>query len=176
MKWFYSLCRLGTVIFSIFVCAGQVSAREAAEDGLGLQFVFHFRELEWENPGLCWEGKPWLKLWEGSTFLCVCLSEIGWGWHSPRWARLEMMNSRGSKNENEQEMDVGRENHFCSCFFSQFCFVPCLKCTITIFLCCCAGGFCPGSTVQYLLADGSGQVHIWVSLEGQICALWGKAI
>lgn len=39
-----------------------------------------------------------------------------------------------------------------------------------------AGGVCSGSSVQHILADGSGQVHLWVSVEGHICALGGKAI
>lgn len=59
---------------------------------------------------------------------------------SPRWASLDVMNSRGSKDQKaEQELDV---KHFWEGssisvpVFTQFWFVPCLKCTITIFLQC----------------------------------------
>nr|XP_054495318.1 major facilitator superfamily domain-containing protein 1 isoform X7 [Agelaius phoeniceus] len=40
---------------------------------------------------------------------------------------------------------------------------PVGHCNIQHLCVCWAGGFCSGSTVQYLLADGSGQVHIWGS-------------
>lgn len=51
------LSRLGTIIFSIFVCVGQVSA---GREDLGLQFVFHFRQL---RAGM---GDPWLVLGKGT--------------------------------------------------------------------------------------------------------------
>ncbi|XP_039569870.1 major facilitator superfamily domain-containing protein 1 isoform X7 [Passer montanus] len=38
---------------------------------------------------------------------------------------------------------------------------PVGHCNIQQLCVCWAGGFCSGSTVQHLLADGSGQIHIW---------------
>lgn len=57
---FCFVSRLGTVIFSVFVCVGQVSAREGVRDDLGLQFVFHIRQL---RTGM---GEPWVVLGEGT--------------------------------------------------------------------------------------------------------------
>lgn len=76
--WFSFLSRLGTIIFSIFVCVGQVSAGEGVKDD---EFVFHSRQLRTGvgGPWVVLEslGKGNLGMWVKSREGTTCLM---WNW------------------------------------------------------------------------------------------------